>query len=223
MPVLLVIDGIDKDERHEIRRIVLALQGRMRTLITIDKESLQDQDQSVYNGLNNFVSTITVPPLTHTERKHIFEHLIVRIGLKKMPPTSAITDRQAAGSPLYLQTVAAYIIACGVLASHPESLASLGTHPADIIANDFLPMIERRVGVPVVKHFVEILLFDPLGHERKEIATMLHACGVQLSDASMRMVMEVCMLVMTTDCQNMRSFINVYACKDRKVPYNVHD
>ena len=190
-PVLLILDGITKEERREIRRIVLAFQGRVRAVISIDPASLQDEDQTTYQGLRKSTTTITISPLAYGERNFVFSCLIDRIAPKKRPcNTNVITSRPTAGSPLYLTTVAGYLSACQLLNSQPEPFSLFGTSVVEILCHQFLPAAERRMGVSAVKSFVSILNHDPLGHDRKEIRAMLHACDVDLADDRLRILME---------------------------------
>jgi len=190
-PILIVLDGINQEERSEIRRIVRSFQGRVRAIISIDPTALQDDDQSTFHGLRKFTTTVTVPPLAYTERKLVFSHLIDRVGPKKRPENlGMVTSRPNAGSPLYLNTVAAYLSACIVLNSQPESLGLIANNTAEIISHQFLPMVERNMGEEVVRNFVAVLNHDPLGHERKEIRAMLHGCDVDLPEDRLRVLME---------------------------------
>ena len=190
-PVLLVLDGLNNDERQEIRRIVVSFQGRLRAIISVDKLALHNDDHSAYEGLRKSVATVNVPPLGHAERKEIFDALINRTSPKKKPENlNVITDRQAAGSPLYLQTVAAYFAGAIVLSRNPQPMVSLNNTVVDVIGQDFLPMLEGRVGEEYVRVFAEIMIFSPCGNESKDIHAMMQSFGAPLVESNFRLLMD---------------------------------
>jgi hypothetical protein len=79
---------------------------------------------------------------------------------------------------------------CITINSQPENLSALGNNTVDIISNNFLPMLEDRFGRETVKNFAEVVLFDPMGHERRELQAMMQACGIELSENNLRLLME---------------------------------
>jgi hypothetical protein len=190
-PVLLILDGIDNEERQEIRKIVSKFQGRVRALMSIDKLALQNDDRPAYEGLRKYLTVVNVPDLGHEERKEIFDVLIRRIGPKKKPENlTVITDRPVAGSPLYLQTIAAYFAAGIVLSMRPQPMMSLNNTVEDVIEKDFLPMLECRVGEDYVRAFADIMIFSKRGNESKDINAMMQSFGVPLSESNLRLLME---------------------------------
>ena len=190
-PVLLILDGIDNEERQEIRNIVSKFQGRVRALMSIDKLALQNDDRPAYEGLRKCLTVVNVPDLGHEERKEIFDVLIRRIGPKKKPEIlTVITDRPVAGSPLYLQTIAAYFAAGIVLSVRPQPMMSLNNTVEDVIEKDFLPMLECRVGEDYVRVFADIMIFSKRGNESKDLNAMMQSFGVPLAESKLRLLME---------------------------------
>ena len=190
-PVLLILDGIDNEERQEIRNIVSKFQGRVRALMSIDKLALQNDDRPAYEGLRKCLTVVNVPDLGHEERKEIFDVLIRRIGPKKKPENlTVITDRPVAGSPLYLQTIAAYFAAGIVLSVRPQPMMSLNNTVEDVIEKDFLPMLECRVGEDYVRVFADIMIFSKRGNESKDLNAMMQSFGVPLAESKLRLLME---------------------------------
>jgi hypothetical protein len=49
-PVVLILDNINKEERDEIKRIVLAVHGRVRAIVSPDTSSLHQDDHFAYAG-----------------------------------------------------------------------------------------------------------------------------------------------------------------------------
>ena len=189
-PVLLILDGLDNEERQEIRRIVISFQGRLRALLSVNKLALHNDDRPKYEGLRKSVTTVNIPALGHAERKEIFDVLINRMGPKKKPENmSVITDRQAAGLPLYLQTVAAYFAGAIVLSRNPQPMMSLSNTVIDVIGQDFLPMMESRVGEECVRVFTDIMIFSPCGNESKDILAMMQSFGAPCVESNFRLLM----------------------------------
>ena len=50
---------------------------------------------------------------------------------------------------------------------------AIGTDTVNVISSNLLPMVEEKVGAGVVRWFLEILVFDPKGFERKEVITIV--------------------------------------------------
>ena len=191
LPILIILDNISTHERNEVQRIVMSFQGRVRAILSVDQASLQHDEQSSNSGPQRSRTNIAVPSLGYSERKQILDHLIDRIGPKKKPSnTNAITDRVSAGSPLYLRAVAGYLSACIVLNCHPESLSDLGNDTVSIISHQFLPMVERAIGLVPIDQFVAIMMSDSFGHDRRELRVMMHSCGTNLTDSQLRLMME---------------------------------
>jgi len=179
-PVLLVLDGLDHGERYQFRRIVLALQGRVRAVLSVDEALVRSEDHSAHAGLRCLTDTITIPPLAYDERKKILRTLLGQV-FQRQPISQkddiagALAERQAAGSPLYLQVVIAHLKAAEVLRIIPESPEAIGTDTLDIILSNFLPMAETRLGVDPVRWCFQILMSDPRGFDNKEFRAMLLA------------------------------------------------
>ena len=197
-PALLVLDGLDEKERVEIRRIVLALQGRVRALMTVDEADIQDHDLSTYEGLRDTCSTIRIPELGHDERILMFDFLIA-FGLNKNKPesfrTQIITERPAAGNALYLKTVVAYLQAANILRRNPDPATAISTETVDIIISHMIPMAEKRVGAQAVRWLFQILNFESRGLEYKDMRSTMQALASaesceQISDGDLRLLVE---------------------------------
>jgi hypothetical protein len=202
-PVLLVLDGLNHGERYQIRRIVLALQGRVRAVLSVDEALVRSKDRSAHAGLRGLTDTITIPPLAYDERKTILRSLLGQV-FKRQPNNQkddiagALAERQAAGSPLYLQVVVAHFKAAEVLRTIPESPEAIGTDTLDIILSNFLPMAETKLGVDPVRWCFQILMSDPRGFDNKELRAMLLALASSepgykvndMSDSTIRLLIE---------------------------------
>jgi hypothetical protein len=198
LSVLFILDGIDKAERDEFRRLALVFQGRVRMIISLDATKIQGSRQnrhgffgSCYEGLRKSVTTITVPPLAYVERKQVLDNLIHRVGLKKKPKNlGVITDRQAAGSPRYLKTVAGYFASCLALTTTPKDLELLDNNASDIILNHVLPMVEQIVGAENLCNLVECLMVNPRGCDLKDLRAMMRGLDLDIADGNIRLAME---------------------------------
>ena len=179
-PVLLVLDGLDHEERYQFRRIILSLQGRVRAVISVDEALLRKEDQSSHAGLRGLSDKIIMPPLAYDERKIILRCLLAEVFKRlasdeKDSLADALAQRPAAGSPLYLQAVIAYLKAAEVLRIIPESHDAIGTDTLDIIMRNFIPMVENRFGTLLVRWCFEILMTNPRGFSSKEFRALLTA------------------------------------------------
>ena len=178
LPILLVLDGLDEDDRNQVRRIVLSLKGRVRAVISVDEAFVQEFGSPNYEGLRNFSTMIKIPELCYDERLAIFQWLMAS-GLNKKQPANfkaqSIIERVAAGNPLYLKIVVAYHQAAAALKRQPEPPSSIGTDTLDIIIGQFIPMVENELGSLAVRLLFDILKHESRGANHKDVRALMLA------------------------------------------------
>jgi len=173
-PILLVLDGLDLDERDRIRHIAFALHGRLRVLMTIDDSLLSVKDTS------DGQMRLLVSPLSLVERNLIMEWTIEE--LTRLPlGWEELMNRPEGGLVLYIRAAGAYLKAAQVLKVAPDPVNSIGTDTLNILLQNLIPMATRRFGSKTVSWLLEILTFDAHPLERKDIRVMMAAVAASES------------------------------------------
>jgi hypothetical protein len=76
-----------------------------------------------------------------------------------------------------------------VLSRNPQPMMSLSNTVIDVIGQDFLPMMESRVGEECVRVFTDIMIFSPCGNESKDILAMMQSFGAPCVESNFRLLM----------------------------------
>ena len=147
-PVLLVLDSLSDEERTKMRQIVGRMGGRVRCVLGVDTHSQLQADRTLAAlPPQRNAHVIPLQPLSMPERAAMLGRLLQRSGAAHVPANlQHVTASAAAGAPLYLAMVAAYLKACVLLGVQPAPLKALKQDATALLTFDLLPTIESAVG-----------------------------------------------------------------------------
>ena len=185
-PVLFILDGLSFEERNEVQAIVSGVKGKARAIMSISSSGDADQGAKMAREWSGS-QVILNGPLANQERTEILGKLFDRLGAKKKPANvDVITLRHASESPLYLTVVASYISSLVSIYKKPAPLKDLEKDAINLIACNFLPVLEQVAGEQQVRHFIEVVMQEPMGRAKKDVQGVLAKCGVAVTENTLR-------------------------------------
>jgi len=191
-PVLLVLDSLSDEERTKMRQIVGRMGGRVRCVLGVDTHSQLQADRTLAAlPPQRNAHVIPLQPLSMPERAAMLGRLLQRSGAAHVPANlQHVTASAAAGAPLYLAMVAAYLKACVLLGVQPAPLKALKQDATALLTFDLLPTIESAVGEKQLRVFLEVVAAEPAGRTRKEISTIMHKVEMPLPEQALARIMD---------------------------------
>mmetsp|Transcript_27611 Transcript_27611/g.43105 ORF Transcript_27611/g.43105 Transcript_27611/m.43105 type:complete len:712 (+) Transcript_27611:1561-3696(+) len=187
-PVLLILDGLEPEERDHIRRITLCFGGKVRAVLGVNSTSPHPSDGHVESEADmnwrESCDIIIINPLLPEERQGILEAMFQHVGVRKWPSNLLfLISRPAAQNPMYLVIIVAYVRCCIALKHPAPRLSQLKHDVVELVAQDILPMLEKGCGARHLQKYFEILLNEPAGLGASEIGAIMCKCNVPVTES----------------------------------------
>ena len=147
-PVLFVLDGLDKEERDEVRRIVVQFPGRCRAIMTAHETARPALLAKARETSRHVPPQVVMAcPLNNIERHEILMELLKRTGAKRLPTNlNCVTNHAHSAAPLYLKCLAACVKAHIGLQIHPPPMSSYFPHLVHLLSHNFLAVLDEHFG-----------------------------------------------------------------------------
>jgi len=147
-PVLFVLDGLDKEERDEVRRIVVQFPGRCRAIMTAHETARPALLAKARETSRHVPPQVVMAcPLNNIERHEILMELLKRTGAKRLPTNlNCVTNHAHSAAPLYLKCLAACVKAHIGLQIRPPPMSSYFPHLVHLLSHNFLAVLDEHFG-----------------------------------------------------------------------------
>ena len=147
-PVLFVLDGLDRDEWNEVRRIVVQFPGRCRAIMSVHdsaRPSLSAKTRETFRQMPPQI--VMACPLNIFERHEMLMELLRRTGAARLPTNlNCVTNHPHSAAPIYLKCLAACIKAHMHLQIKPPVMSSYFPHLVHLLNHNFLAMLDDQFG-----------------------------------------------------------------------------